>query len=164
VLGKRIEFEPSDVEPLSESELDSVERELGVQFPHAYRTFLLEQNGGRPVDDWVLDTPVSHSIGGVLPSDFFSVARSGLYDMSSMLDSYGLDWLAAGLLPVAEDGGGNLICLSVRGDDEGTVYFWDHELGPHEAGLPSPRSLTAVSENFEAFVGNLRRADEVEEQ
>jgi cell wall assembly regulator SMI1 len=161
VLGKRIDFEPSDVEPLTESELASVERELGVEFPRDYRRFLLEQNGGRPVDDWMLDTPLSHSLGGVEPCDFFSLGRSGEYDMSWMLDSYGVDWLAAGLLPVAEDGGGNVICLSLRGDDYGAVYFWDHERGAHE-DVPSRQSLTVVSESFEAFVNGLRLAEEVD--
>jgi hypothetical protein len=164
LLGRQIEFEASVVEPVTESELDGIERELGVEFPRDYRRFLLEQNGGRPVDDWVIDTPISHAIGGAAPSDFFSVGRAGEYDMSSVLDSYGLDWLAAGLLPVAEDGSGNLICLSVRGDDYGAVYFWDHELGPHEAGLPSPQSLTAVGQSFQAFVNDLRLADEVDEE
>lgn len=29
-------------------------------------------------------------------------------------------------LPIARDSGGNLWLLSVRGDDAGSVYFWDH--------------------------------------
>jgi cell wall assembly regulator SMI1 len=164
LLGRPIEFEPSDAEPLTESELESVERELDVELPRDYRRFLLEQNGGRTVDDWVLDTPIAHSIGGVLPCDFYSVARSGQYDMSWMLDSYGLHWLAAGVLPIAEDPGGNVICLSLRGDEYGSVYFWDHELGAHEGDLPSPQGLTVVAESFEAFVSGLRLADEVEEE
>ena len=32
-----------------------------------------------------------------------------------------------GVLPIAHDAGGNLVCLDVAGKFPGSVWFWDHE-------------------------------------
>lgn len=32
-----------------------------------------------------------------------------------------------GVLPIADDAGGNQVCLAVAGEFPGSVWFWDHE-------------------------------------
>jgi hypothetical protein len=31
------------------------------------------------------------------------------------------------LMPIGDDGGGDVICLRIRGKPLGTIYLWDHE-------------------------------------
>jgi hypothetical protein len=33
----------------------------------------------------------------------------------------------SGLIPIAHDPGGNMVCLAVTGEKMGKIFFWDHE-------------------------------------
>ena len=56
--------------------------------------------------------------------------------------------LAPHLLPLTNDGGGNLYCLDARINGEPPIVFWDHEIGPEqEPGLDAP--------NFAVWLGRL---------
>lgn len=59
------------------------------------------------------------------------------------------------LLPIAHDPFGNLICLSVAGQDRGKVYFWDHEVEVREGEIPSYRNVSFIADNFESFLDGL---------
>ena len=157
-----IAFQRSDVPPADEGALRRFERRHEVALPDDYRRFLSVQNGGRPVEDLVLDTATSRSIGGVLPSDFLSIDAPGPDDLGWALEmrAYGIDWVASDLLPIASTPNGDFICLSLAADG-GAVYYWNHELGPH-GGTAAPGSLTRIADTFAAFTAGLRPADEVE--
>lgn len=56
-----------------------------------------------------------------------------------------------GLVPIADAEGGNLVCVSVRSSDFGTVWFWDHESELVE------ESVVRIASDFDAFVADLCR-------
>jgi hypothetical protein len=76
-------------------------------------------------------------------------------------ESCNLDWnmdvfngrLPANLLAIACDDGGDLICLSLFGDDAGSVLFWDFYNEPAE---PSYVNVYRIAESFAAFIEGLR--------
>jgi hypothetical protein len=52
-----------------------------------------------------------------------------------------------GFLPVADSAGGNPICVSLRLEDAGTIWFNDHELHDDEPG-----ALVKLANSWDAFL------------
>ncbi len=65
------------------------------------------------------------------------------------------DRIPPNLLPIGHDPGGNLVCISVGGNDHVTVYFWEHEFEVGECELPSYSNVYFVADNFHAFLETL---------
>jgi hypothetical protein len=110
---------PAPPEALAEAERQLAE--LGRSLPPSYRAFLAEQDGGYPVRN-----TFTFEQGAVEQSSrvaaFLGVQPSAGGDL---VETAGLSGdLPAGLLAIAEDEFGNLICLPA---DDGPVLFWDHE-------------------------------------
>lgn len=80
--------------------------------------------------------------------------RSDGLDIEARIVQVGEDRLPGGLIPIIDAEGGNLVCLSTRSSDFGTVWFWDHERESEGAAL----SLLAA--DFDEFVGELSPLDD----
>lgn len=100
----------------SEEEIDLAERELSLGFPASYRQFLSEFG-------WAAFGPLEvFGLGPHVPRhlDVVSITRSERLEA-------GLS-LAENLIPVANDGGGNLYCLDTGSQsDDARVILWNHE-------------------------------------
>jgi hypothetical protein len=109
--------------PLDAARLTAFEARIGAALPADYRRFLLAHNGGQFVPCEI-----------VLPGEaepFASLgAAFGLHDGADALDRVFdnvKDYIPAEVIAFAEDEGGNLLCIGIRGEPRGRVYFWDHE-------------------------------------
>jgi cell wall assembly regulator SMI1 len=108
--------------PISANEISEFEKHYDVNLPEDYKRFLLRNNGGRPVPDFFT---VWDDGDGVSVSWFCSV-KYGDDRLDLTLDML---WLAEQvvprtLLPVANDPGGDLICISLDEKEYGKVYMW----------------------------------------
>jgi cell wall assembly regulator SMI1 len=56
----------------------------------------------------------------------YGLAPGNAYDLEANYEAFE-DRMSHALLPVAQDPGGNQICISLRGPTVGRVLFWDHE-------------------------------------
>lgn len=124
--------------------LDAFESSLGVQLPALVRELLTEVSNGGEVEPVGLKSAADVSVVAVL-----GVGRSDHLDLEARLSRYEDSRLPDGLVPIADAEGGNLVCVSVRADDVGTVWFWDHE-----RELPE-ESVVQVAPDFDAFVADL---------
>ncbi len=131
---------PRDVERLEEW--------LGSRLPPPYVDFLMFSNGGHPE----LDT-FTVEVAGVQQD--WAVDR--FFSLTSQAASFGdLGWYynhrwrnaPPGVVPIARDGGGNLICLDLSKPDQSPVALWVHDA----PGQP----LLKVSDSFEEFIDALR--------
>ena len=61
---------------------------------------------------------------------------------------------------IASSPSGNLFLLSVKGDDYGKVYFWDHEMETEPADYSN---LTLIADSFDEFINNLKSEEEIED-
>ena len=61
------------------------------------------------------------------------------------------------LLPIANDAGGNLICISTSGPDQGCIYFWEHENEVEEGEEPTMENVWFVAPDFDTFLSHLYR-------
>ena len=124
---------------LTPDAIDGYCAEHGMKLPDALRRQLLEQNGGAPHSDYY----VRLANGGV--EELFSFFGLRMPAISSELA-----WVAAtfedrvpqGMLPFADDPGGNLYLL----DEVGSVWFWDHELEGR------PEAVVRVSDSLDDFL------------
>jgi cell wall assembly regulator SMI1 len=129
--------------PASPAAVDRLEQRIGRALPPPYRNHLLQQDGGRMDNN---DRYV-HTV--------FSVcAVKPIASIFSRLDTFA-GRVPAWLLPVARDEGGNLFALSLRDDDYGTVWFWDHEYEADEGEDPTEDNITQVGENWDRFIQSL---------
>ncbi|WP_339814851.1 SMI1/KNR4 family protein [uncultured Imperialibacter sp.] len=113
---------------LNSRQIQEIEQYVGFDFPRVYKEHLLAFNGGK-----CSPNVFQFGEGGKITRstvDWFLAIYDGKYDnLKRYIEIYKKDSkrLPGYMLPIAHDPGGNLICLSCAGEDNGQVFFWDHE-------------------------------------
>lgn len=123
----------------SEIEIVGAERRLCLNIQGSYRRFLSKFGWGgiKHIELYGLGTDVP---------PFLDLVRVTLSERNEMMPR-----LKHMLLPIMNDGGGNLYCLDMesRGPN---VVFWDHELGTNQ-------TADVIAENFETWLWKLVHND-----
>lgn len=103
----------------TDEEIRAAELRLGVPIRGSYRTFLLTFGWGSFQHLEIL------GLGVDVPPylNLVMVTESERTEMKPRLPRH--------LLPIMNDGAGNLYCLDTN-PDEPTVVFWDHDAGEHQ--------------------------------
>lgn len=136
---------------LEDEHLRRFEARLGVRLPEQYRHFLLAHNGACIAPDEV-----------ILPgeSEPFTILEQlfGLYDGADSLEATRRNvegYVPNDAIAFAEDHGGNLFCLGIRGEHRGRVFFWHHEHS--RPGVPSGdwHGMTLLAGSFTIFLAAL---------
>ncbi len=139
--------------PVSDTDVMWLESELNMVVPACYKTFLRNANGGRP-------TPACFPIKGMQLNPYGVIQFFFGIDME--WECYDISWNARtlagripdGLLPVACDNSGDIICLGVFGTYAEQVVFWDYydeQPDPTKAG----RNVYKVADSFSAFLNSI---------
>jgi cell wall assembly regulator SMI1 len=136
-------IEPS--EPAPPSDVERLEHRIGRSLPDDYRNFLLRQDGG-----WM-----QMNDGAV--KEILGVRDDASYNASlwQALDTYN-ERVPNWLLPVASDEYGNLYALSLRQEDFGSVWFWDHEEEADYGEPPSEENIELRAPNWNEFLAALQ--------
>jgi cell wall assembly regulator SMI1 len=135
----------------------SFEKQLNVRLPQDYKDFLLKNNGGMPEEDWAFDfidiatnTKTSSGI-----QSFFVIYDEETNNDDDLRKSCRIlqenEEVPVGTLPIGDDPGGNLICISVSDNNYGEVFFCDHELEDPETGY---MIMSKIAESFSQFIDN----------
>ncbi len=144
--------------PIALEDIAIFERDFNIRLPDDYRAFLLQNNGGRPEEDWCFDfVEVGRTeVTGSCVSDFYALDPDEVmrwHDLRrarfAQIDS---QKLPDGLLIIAVDPGGNYICMSVAEEDYGHVVFANHELEVSETGY---HVVSPVADSFTDFLDML---------
>jgi hypothetical protein len=103
-----------------DTEINTSSAELGVELTGGYRLFLKRFGWGG------VGSIELFGLGVDVPPylSLTAMARSEREEMSPALP--------ARLIPLMNDGGGNLYCLDVRVSGEPPVVFWDHTAGEQQ--------------------------------
>lgn len=145
--------------PLDKSEIEAFEKKIGHVLPEEYKTFLMEHNGGQPEPSYfcyqekIFDQVIQNCNRVRV---FLAIADGEAYELRWTLDTF-KHRIPINFLPIAENGTGSLICISLYGEDKGGIYFWDAELEEEiEAGkLPDYYNAFWVANNFNDFLNGL---------
>jgi hypothetical protein len=130
--------------PVSESEVEAFEAEIGVRLPEDYRLFLSRVNGGS-VSDWgryrykglAPDDRTCYAVvsevGGLRPEPEYSLrANRQFYLAAPGPQPESETRIPAALLWIMSDPGGNATCLGLTGPHRGWVFRWVHDEPPAE--------------------------------
>lgn len=135
---------------LTNAQIDSAERKMGVPLPSVLRDALVDANGGTPKEPLFVVDDMFYVVAEFLPLD----AGSGL-EVGSIVDYY-LDLVLQrrlwprNYLPFAIDPGGNFYLIDCSADPA-DVFVWYHDVGEN-----LPRSLRA---SFVRFCGSLQESE-----
>ena len=139
-------------------QIKEVEDYVGLKFPKEYKEHLLRYNGGKCSPNIFKFNEKGKLTNSNI--DWFLAIYDGVYDNLKYeieLVKIGEKRMPIQILPIAHDSGGNLICISCGGQDEGYVYFWDHE-NEVDYSISNDNdysNLYLISESFNSFIDKL---------
>ena len=135
--------------PTSLGNIHKFESEYCISLPESYKVFLLKNNGGIPsnkcFDFLIKDGSYTDSVIERFLSlcDDCDCSLEDTYKRFLEIDPVDSKYM----LPIAQDPGGNFVCIAVNNDANG-VYFWDHE-------APGQLHLHLISDSFDQFLNDL---------
>jgi hypothetical protein len=138
-----------DPQPGAKDAVDRLEFRLGIQLPAPFHRLLTAVSNGGAVEPVAMGSDLRVGVVAVLGAE-----RSDGLDIEAKIVQFGDDRLPAGLIPIIDAEGGNLVCLSTRSSDFGTVWFWDHERESEAS------ALSLVAAHFDEFVDDLSPLDD----
>lgn len=134
--------------------LEAFEKELGIELPNSYKEFLLTYNGGRPEPAMFPIVGEGDDTDGSIIAYFLGI-KEGEFSSLTRYKRFIGDRVPKEFLPIAQDVGGNLVCLCTKGKDKGKIYFWDHEEESDIDGFPTYDNLYFVANDFEEFLNSV---------
>lgn len=143
---------PASPEALAETERRLAAR--GHRIPPSYRAFLAEQDGGRPLVD-VFHFEQRDRRQSSRISSFLGVAPAPDGDLAEVAGTVDVP---PGILPIAGDEVGNLVCIDTRDGRDGPVLFWDHEEG-FDDGEEDFSNLYEIAPDLQTFLDGLSEAE-----
>lgn len=119
-------FDTTDME----KKIAGFESKYGITLPEQYRGFMLKYNGG--------DTPETEFKCKRTSSDvrvFFGIGCGDYYSFENLFENMPArpeplpEYIRKGFLPIAEDSYGNYILIGISEENNGQIFFADHEKG-----------------------------------
>ena len=113
----------------SEVEITRIEEKYNISFPEIYKLFALKY-GNSKFEQGVIYKSIELSPcadkNGFNAFDSFFGLGGGLDDVGIKINQY-YERIPSPLIPIADDGIGNLICIGVKDGYIEKIYFWYHE-------------------------------------
>jgi hypothetical protein len=146
---------------VTETELDEFEKRYCVSLTTDFRNFLLQYNGGRPIPSffWV-------NIDGSDGSNVFQFYGVHHQHLPPSLETYlGEEryGVSRTLLPIGDDGVGDLICMGIAIENLGKIYFLDHEIHPYN-DPESAEGITILANSFSEFLASLTKSPDGDDE
>ena len=152
-------------ETLTEEQIQAVEREIGTVLPADYREFLAHYGGyaaysGSLSSRILRAFPGAHFTGEEVPVNVFLGIKKDSSDAYNLLSTYYCfrERMPFNFLPIADDLLGNMVCLAVSGEDQGSVYCWDREgeEDVDEGEEPGYSNVYLLAKSFDEFINTLQ--------
>jgi hypothetical protein len=138
---------------ITKKDIDVLCGELEIELPNDYVQFLMLHNGGQPSQNHY----IKKELDGEISFDFFLNVFFGIggddasYDIETMYSIY-CDRIPEEILPIGDDGVGNIICLGVEESYYGQVYMWWKSGQVEEGGEPTFDNIDLIDNTFERFL------------
>lgn len=139
-------------------DISNIEEFVKLKFPNSYIQHLLKYNGGQCSPSAF--TFLENGQKSNSRIDWFLAIYDGEYDnLKEYIETYKIQQkrLPSHILPIAHDPGGNLICISCGNEDNGIIYFWDHEkeVDYYQSDDNDYTNLYFIANNIEDLLNNL---------
>ncbi len=145
---------------LNLTQIKEIEKYVNLKFHNEYKEHLLQYNGGQCLPNVFRFNENGKWAESCI--DWFLAIYDGEYDnLKKYIQIYKIEEkrLPIHILPFAHDPGGNLICISCDNEDEGSIYFWDHEneVDYNASGDNDYSNLYFVAKSFNDFINELKQ-------
>jgi len=123
---------------------------LEMKLPNSYSQFLLCSNGGQPKRNHFL----KKNINDTFSFDFFLNVFYGIggndtsYDLLTMFSIH-CESIPDELLPIGDDGIGNIVCIGVDGKYYGKIFMWWEDAQVEE---PNFENVELIAVSFKEFL------------
>jgi len=170
----------NELRPMDRPEIAAIEEQIGTKLPDAYQTFLMTCgacafNGESPDRPYVvfrsltqLPPHISDDDEGLIDAFYGGEAdKNDPYSLRVRLRFFA-GRMPESLIPIGDDGGAGQVCLGVRGNETGKVFYWDQANEPldeddyeEDSGEPRPpevmfQNVYQIAESFEDFLDRLQ--------
>lgn len=142
-------------EPLSDAAIVQAEQRMQVRFPEDYRCFLKRFNGGEPEGHFFAIPSMANRSSVRM---FYGINGDECFDLVRNWEVF-LGRMPPNLIPIGDDAFGNLVVISVRGEDVGKVYYWDHDQETPWGEVADYRNMHEVAPSFLAFFDRMHNSD-----
>ncbi|MWC31271.1 SMI1/KNR4 family protein [Paenibacillus sp. MMS18-CY102] len=137
-------------------DIKDFENKHSIQLPNEYKQFLMFKNGGRTeqrrftTNDATKKGKITSSV-----SMFFPLSKENEVNIEEKFEGYNLTRIVpSNLFPIALDPVQGLICLSIEGEDEGSVYHCDMDYFDEDNELRK-EYIRLISKSFTEFLDGL---------
>lgn len=141
------------------------EKKINVKLPDDYKQHLLKNNGGR-CEPSHFDFIENGKPSGSGIEWFFALGDHKYNNLRRTCEIYKIEdkRMPDKMVPIADDGLGNSVCISCSEKDYGYVYFWDHEneVDYLVADDNDYSNLYLIAKSFTEFINGLKTI-EIEE-
>jgi hypothetical protein len=140
--------------PLNDDELAAIETEFGAKLPNDYRKFLATY--GASTFNCLTSIrsasplPKSLSDDGLLPFGTFYGTNRDAHAFPSVrfcAEQFAGD-IPVGLLPIADGGSDDQICVGLAGEQRGKVFYWDSQGVSDDQGLAYDSNTYYIAHSF----------------
>jgi len=146
-----LKFEGSKIDNI-EQKIKMLENQYNFEFPEIYKNFLLNFGSTIYLEIEAYYQPVQKSPwtpkNGLHAIYIFYGFEEDENNLIKIRNGY-QDEIFNNVFPIADGNGGNEICIGVKGDFLGKIYFWDHE------SEENSESLYLISNDFASFINEL---------
>ena len=144
---------------INKAQIQEVEELIGLEFPLEYKEHLLKFNGGQCYPNVFSFYENGETTNSSI--DWFLAIYEGRYNnliKEIRMVKIEEKRMPSQILPIAHDPGGNLICISCKGQDFGKVYFWNHEdeVDYRFSDDNDYSNLYLISNSFNEFINGLK--------
>ncbi|EOL45079.1 MULTISPECIES: SMI1/KNR4 family protein [Enterococcus] len=127
------------------NEIVDAEKQLNVKFPQDYIEVVSENDGGYPHPNKFKFNDKEEVFNNLI-----SFKEDDYSNIFEVLEDV-FDRIVKGVIPIAEDPFGNLICFDFRDKKVPNVIFWNHEV----ADKDSEKSILFICETFTELLNML---------
>ncbi|REK76866.1 SMI1/KNR4 family protein [Paenibacillus paeoniae] len=142
--------------PIGNQEIEAFEKTFNFVLPDEYKRFLLCHNGGKTVQRRfeTKDETVTSSIMLFLP-----LCDEHKRNLEGYYKKYNSGKIVpSNFIPIGVDPADSLICLSIKGEDKGAVYYCDLDYLEEDNELKQ-ECMKLVSFSFSEFIHSLYQTD-----
>jgi len=170
-----------DFAPIGRDELSALEDEIGATLPEPYRALVSQYgaftfNGRNENNPYIYFHPKTRLPGYITKDDtalfdfFYGTEQAdGPLSVASQVAAY-KGRIPETMIPIGGDGGAGQICLGVKGNDKGMIFYWDSHNEPldeetyiEDFGVPMPleekrKNIHLIADSFSDFLDRLEMA------
>lgn len=116
------------------------EEVIKKKLPNDYRTFLLHNNGGKPIPNY-FKIPNNEESSIHIMYGIHNKLEDNLENILKIFKNR----ISSSILPIADDPNGNIIGIGISENNFDEIFFWNHEL----------EIVTKISNSFKEFINDL---------